>query len=86
MILIGTKCDLEDMREVSKEEGQTLAQKYRCPFFESSAKARINIKEPIYEITNLVVNKEKIWAEELLNETTKQKEIMEQKKSNCLLM
>lgn len=33
LILVGSKCDLEGDREVSKQEGQELSQKWGCPFF-----------------------------------------------------
>ena len=45
MVLIGNKCDLETEREVSKDEGQELANKFGAPFFEASAKNRINVEE-----------------------------------------
>ena len=38
LLLIGNKCDLEDKREVSLTEGQALAKRLKCPFFEASAK------------------------------------------------
>ncbi|KAL6044478.1 Ras GTPase [Balamuthia mandrillaris] len=53
MVLCGNKCDLEDERVISKEEGENLAKKFGCPFFETSAKLRINIEEAF---TQLVVD------------------------------
>ena len=44
-VIVGNKIDLDDLREVSLEEGQSFASKKNCPFFESSAKKRINIDE-----------------------------------------
>lgn len=44
-VLVGNKADLEDNREVSTQEGQDLAKSWGCPFFESSAKDRVNISE-----------------------------------------
>ena len=43
-ILIGNKCDM-DTRVVTTEQGQELAAKYSVPFFETSAKSGLNIKE-----------------------------------------
>ena len=45
MVLVGNKCDLEDKRQVSYEEGKELADKNELLFFESSAKDGINVNE-----------------------------------------
>lgn len=44
-LLIGNKCDLEEKREVSFEEGQELAKNFDVPFLEVSAKNSTNIEE-----------------------------------------
>jgi len=43
IILIGNKCDLEEERKVSYEEGRNLAEEYGLKFFEVSAKTSENI-------------------------------------------
>ena len=50
IILIGNKCDLEEEREVNKEEGLNYANKNGFKFFECSAKKKININESIYSL------------------------------------
>jgi len=50
MILVGNKCDLESERQVTTGEGQELAKSFGCPFFESSAKTRINVEESFYQL------------------------------------
>ena len=45
MILVGNKCDLEDKRQVSYEEGKELAERNELLFFETSAKDGINVNE-----------------------------------------
>ena len=44
-ILVGNKCDLENSRAISKEKGEEKAKNLNCPFFETSARSEINIKE-----------------------------------------
>ena len=53
MVLVGNKCDLEEHREVSTEEGIEQANYYGIPFFESSAKVRINVEEAFYEAVRM---------------------------------
>ena len=50
MVLVGNKSDLEAERQVTKVEGQDLAKSYGCPFFESSAKTRVNVEEGFYQL------------------------------------
>lgn len=49
MVLVGNKIDLEEQRQVSTREGVELARSFACPFFETSAKSRINVEEAFYE-------------------------------------
>jgi GTPase SAR1 family protein len=39
LILVGNKCDDEENRKVSTEEGKILADRYKMTFFETSAKS-----------------------------------------------
>ena len=43
MIIVGNKTDLEDQRVITKEQGQQIANKYNCPFVETSAKMKTNV-------------------------------------------
>jgi small GTP-binding protein len=45
VIICGNKCDLEDKRTVSKEEGHELAQRLSATFIETSARNNINVDE-----------------------------------------
>lgn len=44
-IIVGNKCDLEDQRIVSTEEGSRFAQEKNIPFIETSAKDGKNVTE-----------------------------------------
>ena len=54
VILVGNKIDLE--REVSTEEGEKLAESFKLPFFESSAKENKGITEFMHKIITDVLN------------------------------
>ena len=49
-ILIGNKCDWEEKRAVSTEQGQALADELGIPFLEVSAKSNINIEKAFYSL------------------------------------
>ena len=57
MILVGNKCDLEDERVVSKDQGQHLARQFNCTFMEASAKVKINIPEIFYNLVRQINSK-----------------------------
>ena len=42
---MGNKCDIEEKREVTRIEGEVMAEQYGAAFFEVSAKTGININE-----------------------------------------
>ena len=51
---MGNKCDLEEHRQVPQESGQKLAEKWKCSFFETSAKEKINSLECFHEAVRLI--------------------------------
>lgn len=51
-ILIGNKCDWEDKRVVSTEQGQALADELGIPFMEVSAKSNINVEKAFYSLAS----------------------------------
>jgi len=54
LILVGSKCDLEQDREVSTDQGKQLAEKFKCPFYETSAKTRVNVDQVFEELVRIV--------------------------------
>ena len=54
MVLVGNKCDLEDERVVSKDQGQALARQFNCSFIESSAKLKANVFEIFYDLVQQI--------------------------------
>jgi len=49
-ILIGNKCDWEEKRAVSTEQGQALANELGIPFMEVSAKSNINVEKAFFSL------------------------------------
>ncbi|KTW28020.1 GTP-binding protein ypt2 [Pneumocystis carinii B80] len=47
-ILVGNKCDWEERRVISEEQGQALAQEFGIPFLETSAKSNINVDDAFF--------------------------------------
>ena len=57
IILIGNKCDLEDKREVLKEQGEEKAKSFDCAFFETSALKGDNIDKGFEMMVNEIFKK-----------------------------
>jgi GTPase SAR1 family protein len=64
--LVGNKCDMEDKRKVSYEQGKEFADTYGMKFIETSAKNSINVEEAFVTMTKEIikqnVEKEKVMA------------------------
>lgn len=56
-MILGNKCDIVEKRAVSKEKGEMLAIEYGTKFFETSAKASINIEEAFYQLSRDIKHK-----------------------------
>jgi Ras-related protein Rap-1A/Ras-related protein Rap-1B len=55
MVLVGNKCDLEDDRVVSKEQGSSLANQWgQIAFLETSARKKINVDEVFYDVVKQI--------------------------------
>ena len=57
-ILIGNKCDLNNNRKVTFDEGKSLADDYNIPFYETSAKDAINVDELFINATKDFINQQ----------------------------
>lgn len=81
-VLVGNKCDQTSAREVSKEEGASLARLFGCEFLETSAKTGYNVD---FLFMNLVrsLRASRVIAElDMTNAHAKNR----QKKLKCVIM
>ncbi|KAF9188466.1 Ras- protein Rap-1b, partial [Haplosporangium sp. Z 27] len=55
IVLVGNKCDLENDRKVDRVRGEALSVKWGgMPFYETSARARINVDEVFYDLVRMI--------------------------------
>ena len=47
-VVVGNKCDLENARVISTEQGQSFADEHDCKFMETSASDNVNVTEVRY--------------------------------------
>jgi GTPase KRas protein len=62
IVLVGNKCDLKNERQVSYEEGAALAQQWKCPFFETSAKIKVNNETCFFELVREIRKMESAYS------------------------
>ncbi|KAI9497233.1 ras related protein 1b [Zychaea mexicana] len=55
IVLVGNKCDLEEERMVSREQGMMLSQQWGGkPFYETSARYKINVDEVFFDVVRQI--------------------------------
>ena len=82
IVLVGNKCDLEEERSISKEDGENLAKQYNIEFFETSNKNGINIEESALTLIKKIIEYKKLNGD-LKTIKLKQKKTIKKKKKCC---
>ena len=59
IILLGTKCELENQREVKKKDAEKIAENWGIKYMEVSAKENINISEAFIELVRDIEKQKK---------------------------
>ncbi|KXJ28750.1 ras-related protein Rap1 [Exaiptasia diaphana] len=54
IVIVGNKCDLDDDRVLTYQEGERVARKFSCSFFETSAKDDIGVDDVFVELTRKI--------------------------------
>ncbi|XP_038640262.1 ras-related protein Rab-8-like isoform X2 [Scyliorhinus canicula] len=63
-MILGNKCDVNEKRQVPKEQGEKLAIDYGIKFLETSAKSSINVEEAFSTLTCDIMTKHKMKLNE----------------------
>ncbi|XP_004855309.1 GTP-binding protein Rit2 isoform X2 [Heterocephalus glaber] len=82
LVLVGNKIDLEEFRQVSTEEGWSLAREYNCAFFETSAALRFCIDDAFHGLVREIRKKESMTS--LMEKKLKRKDSLWKKLKGSL--
>eukprot|EP00123_Amoebidium_parasiticum_P013527 comp22009_c0_seq1/m.31865 comp22009_c0_seq1/g.31865 ORF comp22009_c0_seq1/g.31865 comp22009_c0_seq1/m.31865 type:complete len:208 (-) comp22009_c0_seq1:672-1295(-) len=85
-VLIGNKADLEHDREVSTRDAQAVAERWKVPYLETSAKTRLNIDEVFFECVRLVRKAEENAGKKNATPGKANVEKKPKKKSACTIL
>jgi len=83
IVLIGNKCDLKDERKVQYDEGSALAKSWNAPFYETSAKLKLNNEICFYELVREIRRMEQAV---LPTPTTKPTSRSKRKWGKCIIL
>jgi len=75
MVLVGNKCDLDEQRVITKDQGESRARDWNCSFKEASAKQKINVEECFIDLVKQIAAK-----------STKEKGNKKEKKGGCVML
>uniref|UniRef100_A0A8V1ABB1 small monomeric GTPase n=1 Tax=Gallus gallus TaxID=9031 RepID=A0A8V1ABB1_CHICK len=76
-MILGNKCDANDKRQVSREQGEKLAASFGIKFMETSAKANINIENAFFTLARDIKAKmdKKLDPEHCINKLLMKREL-----------
>jgi Ras-related protein Ral-A len=81
MILVGNKVDLEDRRQVTSADAQSVAEKWGVDFAETSAKTKLNVDQIFMDTMHKIFNQKKAQIEAQAMKKPKKPE-----KKKCVLL
>ncbi|CDK28126.1 unnamed protein product [Kuraishia capsulata CBS 1993] len=82
MVLIGNKCDLNEERKLTPEDGIAVSKEWgRVPFYETSAMYKINVEDAFVDVVRQIMRKE-ASASAAGNNASSQEQVVESKKTS----
>ncbi|PRP81065.1 Ras GTPase [Planoprotostelium fungivorum] len=85
VVIVGNKVDLERDREVSTTDGRDFAASMNAPFFEASAKARINVEDCYIELVRQIKKKRMQMSDESAPVPADTPKPISEKKGCCVI-
>ncbi|KAG6026206.1 Ras- protein rsr1 [Claviceps sp. Clav32 group G5] len=58
MVIVGNKADLEESRAVQRAKGFSISQRWKAPYYESSARTRTNVEEVFIDLCRQMLRKD----------------------------
>eukprot|EP01084_Bolivina_argentea_P284695 487989_1 len=83
LVLIGNKCDLNEDRVISLEQGQQVAKEYSVEFFETSAKSDQNVQESFVQLAMNILAKSELETRKSMDAHAMEKKAKQDKPKKC---
>lgn len=83
VLIVGNKCDEEEARVVSTQQGEELANKLGVSFIEASAKSGLNINDVFYSLASDILANNKSIVNAAASESVNVNQKTEKAGSNC---
>ena len=83
LILVGNKSDLQESREVSLAEAESMASSWGVPYVETSAKTKLNVDKIYYDLMTMVQQRKESMPGQVPKQTTKKGK---KKKGKCTIL
>lgn len=80
-LLVGNKSDLNARRQVSVDEARRLAEAWRVPYIETSAKTRLNVDRVFYDLMRDIYRRKLVESSAVSGPSTRIK-----KKKKCIIL
>ncbi|KAB5562896.1 ras family-domain-containing protein [Coniochaeta sp. 2T2.1] len=61
LVIVGNKCDLEEQRQVERAKAYSLSQRWQAPYYESSARTRMNVDEVFVDLCRQMLRRDDVF-------------------------